>query len=211
MFDSAQKKNHYLKTILVRLVLAFYVRIKVSWGWYAKKILFVYKFCIKNIKILRYYTERQEGNIRGYAEITPASCCTVNVVFSIKSDKKHLFAMHWNRKRKRAPRDSRTTGTAPAPWQLWASSCCCSPWAEWSPSLSGFSSGDECESYNKDADESRLWWQIMMWMNVSFVHRRWLNLKTSFSRKYIFLGKSSIGMYFSSQEILHFEAVIFCK
>jgi hypothetical protein len=25
---------------------------------------------------------------------------------------------------------------------------------------------------SKDADESRLWWQIMMWMNVSFVQRR---------------------------------------
>ncbi len=24
----------------------------------------------------------------------------------------------------------------------------------------------------KDADESRLWWQIMMWMNVRFVQRR---------------------------------------
>ncbi len=25
---------------------------------------------------------------------------------------------------------------------------------------------------SKDDDESRLWWQIMMWMNVSFVQRR---------------------------------------
>ncbi len=112
----------------------------------------------------------------------------------------------------RAPRDSRTTVTAPAPWQLWALSCCFSPWAEWSPSSSGFSSGDEyCESYNKDADECRLWWQMMMMMNASFVQRQWLNLKISSSWKYIFLGKSSLGLYFLSQETLHFEAMISCK
>ncbi len=121
--------------------------------------------------------------------------------------------MHWNRNRKRnrnrnrkrAPCDSRTTVTAPAPWQLWASSCCFSPWAESSPSSSGFSSGDGSVKVSKDADESRLWWQIMMGMKVSNIQRRWLGLKTSFSGKYLFLGKSSLGLYFSRQEKLNLK------
>jgi hypothetical protein len=59
-----------------------------------QKRLFVLKFCIKNIKFLRYYTESHEGNSRGYAESTPARCYTENIKFSNNPDKKNTFLCH---------------------------------------------------------------------------------------------------------------------